>query len=75
MSEQPNDEQHEVDEKEANLFAINLLMPSEFIATSLEGGKPLDLCGDTRIKKLAREYGVTEQLMVMRLTQLGYLRA
>lgn len=60
-------------EREANQFAICLLMPAHFIAHDLFGHPPLDLCEDKRIKWLAKRYGVSEQMMTARLKELGYL--
>jgi Zn-dependent peptidase ImmA (M78 family) len=60
-------------EREANLFAIALLMPEEFIRGDMRGLPPLNLDYDPRIKKMAKRYGVTEQMMTARLVNLGYL--
>jgi Zn-dependent peptidase ImmA (M78 family) len=61
-------------EREANIFAMCLLMPEDFIRRDMDGVKEIDLIEDKRIKALAKRYGVTEQMMVMRLCELGYLR-
>lgn len=60
-------------EAEANLFAMCLLIPKELIRRDMAIMGPLNVDGDDRVKKLARRYNVTEQLMVNRLTRLGYL--
>lgn len=60
-------------EREANLFAMCLLMPKELIDSDLFGQPPFDLFEDKRINQLARRYNVTEQMMTIRLKQLGYL--
>jgi Zn-dependent peptidase ImmA (M78 family) len=66
-------EQDKEQEREANLFAIALLMPARFIHQDMEGQSPLDLENDQRIKSMAKRYGVTEQMMTARLVNLGYL--
>jgi Zn-dependent peptidase ImmA (M78 family) len=60
------------EEREANLFAAELLMPSEFVLHDLEEGSlgPLDI--HLVVEKLARRYRVSVQAMAIRLTQLGY---
>lgn len=60
-------------EREANIFAIALLMPPEFIHRDMEGHPPLRLDDDPRIRQMARRYNVTEQMMTTRLVNLGYL--
>ena len=60
-------------EREANLFAIALLMPAKFIHEDMQGQLPLDLENDKRIKSMAKRYGVTEQMMTSRMVNLGYL--
>ncbi len=57
-------------EREANLFAMELLMPYDFIMRDLREMGQIDVENDPRIKDLARRYKVTEQLMTMRLAQL-----
>jgi len=60
-------------EAEANLFAIMLLIPEEFIMRDLEGIKAIDYEDDTQISKLAEKYQVSKQLMTIRLVSLGVL--
>jgi Zn-dependent peptidase ImmA (M78 family) len=60
-------------EEEANLFAMCLLIPEDFIRLDMAKIGPLNLDEDARIAKLAVRYGVSLQLMVNRLTRLGYL--
>lgn len=59
------------EDREANYFAMCLLMPESLLRKDLEG-VALDVCDDASIAKLARRYVVSIQLMTMRLTQLGY---
>lgn len=62
-------------EREANRFAIELLMPVEFLKKDLRG-KNLDMLdAEPEIKKLAARYQVTSQLMTMRLAELGLYHA
>ncbi len=62
------------DEKEANFFAAELLMPAEFLTRDLEG-QDLDLLGDNDfLEKLARKYEVSVQALTFRLANLGYIK-
>jgi Zn-dependent peptidase ImmA (M78 family) len=63
-----------IEEKEANLFAAELLMPVPFLEQDLAEIDAVDLEDETVIAKLARRYGVSTQAMVFRLGYLGYLR-
>jgi Zn-dependent peptidase ImmA (M78 family) len=61
------------EEKEANLFAAELLMPAAFLEMDLRG-KDLDLLGDgTLLEKLARKYNVSVQALTFRLAYLRYI--
>jgi Zn-dependent peptidase ImmA (M78 family) len=61
------------DEREANLFAAELLMPVAFLREDLRG-KDLDLLGDSEfLSKLAEKYKVSSQALTFRLTYLGYI--
>ncbi|MEE9395295.1 MAG: ImmA/IrrE family metallo-endopeptidase [Planctomycetota bacterium] len=57
-------------EREANLFAMELLMPYDSVMQDLREMGKIDVENDPRIKGLARRYKVTEQLMTIRLAQL-----
>lgn len=60
---------HEVNqEREANRFAVELLMPEEFVRRDLKGRKEID--GKT-ITELAKRYEVSEILMAWRLVDIG----
>ncbi len=59
-------------EIEANQFAACLLMPSKLLSRSIEKLK-LDSLRDDHVEKLAREFGVSEQAMTIRLSTLGHL--
>jgi Zn-dependent peptidase ImmA (M78 family) len=61
------------DEKEANLFAAELLMPVAFLQEDLVG-KDLDLLEDSDfLEKLARKYKVSVQALTFRLAYLRYI--
>lgn len=63
------------DEREANLFAAELLMPAAFLADELRG-HDFDLLSedDDFLQKLAKKYGVSLQALTFRLANLGYIR-
>lgn len=64
------DETHEA---EANIFAVELLMPETWIATDMRARRwPLDIEGDETVPLMAKRYGVSQQLMTLRLDDLGY---
>ena len=58
-------------EKEANIFAMQLLIPEQWIRRDAPDN--LDIESDPRIVALAKKYGVSQQLMVMRLLELKLL--
>ena len=60
-------------EKEANLFAAELLMPGEFLKRDLAGRSTLDLYDEDYIPQLAENYGVSVQALMFRLQYLGYI--
>jgi Zn-dependent peptidase ImmA (M78 family) len=62
------------DEKEANLFAAELLMPARFVAHDIEKIGTIDLMNDEVLKELASKYGVSLQAMTFRLAYLGYMK-
>jgi Zn-dependent peptidase ImmA (M78 family) len=63
-----------VDEMEANFFAAELLMPSEWLAADLAKGPPLNIDDEERIKKLAKRYEVSAQALALRLQFLGWIQ-
>lgn len=64
----------DINEREANLFAAELLMPANLLEKDLRG-KKLDLLGDdSSLKKLATKYAVSIQALTIRLKNLGYIR-
>ena len=65
----------DMEEREANLFAAELLMPLKFLEADIEEMESFDLLDDDKvIKKLAAKYGVSEQAMTFRLSYLGFLQ-
>lgn len=66
-----DDTHFEVEEKEANLFAMALLMPEDLVRQEVSKmNTPLDLCDDKSIKRLADKFKVSKALMAVRLGQL-----
>jgi Zn-dependent peptidase ImmA (M78 family) len=62
-------------EKEANLFAAELLMPHEFVRRDVAHHNTLDLYDDNFVPQLAAKYGVSVQALMFRLQYLGYIEA
>lgn len=62
------------EEKEANLFAAELLMPGHFIERDLAEAEAFDLESDAKVSKLAEAYEVSSRAMTFRLAYLGYLQ-
>ena len=60
-------------EKEANLFAAELLMPEGFLRQDLAGHETLDLYDERLIPELAHKYNVSVQALTYRLQYLGYI--
>jgi len=56
-------------EIEANLFAVELLMPATFLSKSLEG-QPFDIDDEGAVSALAKEYKVSASAMRFRLGNL-----
>lgn len=57
-------------EAEANAFAMELLMPSEFLLRDLKQMGGIDLADDEQVAKLAKKYRVAVSLMAIRIGQL-----
>lgn len=64
----------DVEEKEANLFAAELLMPQHFLARDVEEIGAIDLMDEEVLQELASKYGVSTQAMAFRLAYLGYIQ-
>lgn len=61
-------------EREANLFAAELLMPTAFIEKDMTKLGPIDVLHDPKLDKLAEDYGVSLQALTYRLNNLGYIQ-
>lgn len=57
-------------EAEANIFAMELLMPTDFLLRDLKQIGGIDLADDVQITKLAKKYRVAVSLMAIRIGQL-----
>jgi Zn-dependent peptidase ImmA (M78 family) len=64
----------DIEEKEANLFAAELLMPAGLLAKDAEKIGAFDVEDEEVIQELAEKYGVSTQAMSFRLAYLGYLQ-
>lgn len=67
-----------VNEREANLFAAEVLMPAKFLERDLRSSS-VDLLDDGEkasklLKALARKYKVSVQALTIRLNNLGYIQ-
>jgi len=60
------------EEREANLFAAELLMPRQFLQADL-AEKAIDLVDNETVEELAARYQVSTQAMAFRLANQGYL--
>lgn len=58
-------------EAEANIFAMELLVPTSFLLRDLAGNFAIDPTGDERVKALAKRYGVTVELMMIRIADVS----
>ncbi len=63
----------DTDEREANHFAAELLMPQRFIERDLGNAGEMDLVDDKFLRNLARCYDVSTQAMLFRLANLGFV--
>lgn len=61
-------------EKEANLFAAELLIPAAFLEADLVKSGGMDLFDEDVLKGLAGKYRVSAQALTYRLTYLGYVK-
>ena len=62
------------EEREANLFAAELLMPESFLKEDLAKLDTLDLFRQDVLKPLARKYGVSTEALTFRLAYLNYIK-
>jgi len=71
--EQIRADERAAQEAEANAFAYALLMPADLLRRDC-AGHTFDIAGDPFIKELAHRYKVDEEVMTLRLVQLGLIR-
>ena len=57
-------------EVEANAFAMELLMPSEWLRADIERMGGIDIEDDKKLMKLAKKYRVSLQVMAIRIGEL-----
>jgi Zn-dependent peptidase ImmA (M78 family) len=64
----------DAEEAEANLFAVELLMPTEWVKRDWPQMKMLkgEMSSKGRIRRMADKYGVSYELMAARLVQCGF---
>lgn len=67
MKRTPEQEQRE---REANQFAMCLLMPEELVRKELKRMGGIDLADPNATKDLARRFQVSETMMAMRIGQI-----
>lgn len=61
------------EEREASIFAMELLMPIAMFTESIKRLFPsgiMDIENESKVKTLADEYGVSKQLVLLRLQQI-----
>lgn len=63
-----------MEEKKANLFAAELLIPEIFIRQNLAETDTFDLFDDQELTDLARRYQVSTQALTFRLAYLNYIQ-
>ena len=61
----------DAEEREANYFAMCLLMPESFVRAEMKKIGAIDIVDGTGIEKLARKFKVSAPLMTLRIGQLG----
>jgi Zn-dependent peptidase ImmA (M78 family) len=64
----------EWEEREANEFAAELLMPKRFVDKDVQGLDNSDLLFGEELPKLARKYGVSVRALTYRLANLGHIK-
>lgn len=57
-------------EAEANAFAMELLMPEEWLCADIVAMGGIDIEDEAGIQKLAKRYRVSKQVMTVRIGQL-----
>lgn len=62
-------------EREANYFAMCLLMPEAFLRKDIQALGGIDIEDDKTMSKLAKKYGVSITMLTLRLGQLGVMKS
>ena len=57
-------------EAEANAFAMELLMPADWLRADIESMGGIDIEDDAKLTKLAKKYRVSLQVMAIRIGEL-----
>lgn len=57
-------------ETEANMFAMELLMPTQFVKDYVAKHGPIDLTEDKYLKDMAKAFGVNQSMMAFRVGQV-----
>lgn len=60
----------EMEDREANCFAMCLLMPAEFVRREVQAMGGIDIEDEKAMAKLAKKFGVSVPLMALRLGQI-----
>lgn len=63
-----------VEEKEANLFAAEILLPQSFLKKHLKSVETLNLLDEEELRLMAGLYKVSTQALTFRLAYLGYVQ-
>ena len=63
----------DIDEREANLFAAELLMPEDFILNAVNQIGTVDLLDTKKLEEMAKMFKVSTQALMYRLTSLGHI--
>jgi Zn-dependent peptidase ImmA (M78 family) len=74
LRDKKSSEGTDVDEKEANLFAAELLMPTGFLEQDLADKDAFPLLDEEAIQALADKYEVSAQALTFRLAYLGHIQ-
>jgi len=61
----------DIEDREANYFAMCLLMPESFVRDEVAKLGGIDLSEDKPLKTLAAKFHVSQGMMAIRLAQLG----
>jgi Zn-dependent peptidase ImmA (M78 family) len=61
---------HEEEDNEANLFAMELLMPEGFVRREVTKMRHFDICNDKHMKAMADKFKVSQSVMAIRFGQL-----